>query len=698
MSLPGIDAGSESLYSVLGLSIKEKSTNDVVFTYPCSVECLDCVPKLGLSVDPIMLDTDTGSSTTFSTKAFGLIPNQLYSYEFKTVDGNWPLNVVPQSGYIQTPNNEYEIKSLISICRTRALCGNGGVGISGFPEELETCYNNQELYSLLEVNLSSINTTYQTPTKGSIPVVCDDCINKLSASLPTLIELTERSANKTAFTAEINNLIPGAEYSYTFKGVDSNWPSTLYPISGSFVASSKDVKIPAKLTFCHSTGVCPKTNSDVLDYAVDGACSYDLGDFDKVSRIKLEVNQLDCNNQISTTSNELTVICDDCVPKTRATLPRTGALNRATQNTTTFIANLTNLVEGSEYKYSFMGVDSNWPTTVYPMSGIIRAVSSSVDIPVQVAFCRAPDLCDPAEINNVLPYEANPDFSFRLDTDRYTRLNLKVESVGCGTDQIISNDMLLTCVDCLPELVINHSSPSETLSGAGNNLYKLGTTISNLVPGERYEYNVNYLDSNWPTVVSKQSGEFLAVSTTKNIQTDMAFCFPSGACALDRRDTFINYRSNSIYKNSTTKFLNISMSVSTKDLETPMSTSQDFSLVCDGCLPSTNFNVKVSGSPILTLASGCCTGARLVSTNITGAIPGELHTYSFSCVNPDVYFSPASGTITLRSGGNGTIMSLMTTNLENKEQAIVECKVVNTVSDLETVDFLVVRCGPECTN
>jgi hypothetical protein len=815
ISVPGLDVGPESLYSVMGLSVTEKSTGKVVFTYPCSVECDDCLPKLGASSDNVILDDVSGNSTTLSTTVSGLIPNQLYRYTFTGLDANWPVKILPMSGYIQTPNSDYTINAIVSFCPSIDGCSDS---VTLPYRTLENCANKEELYSVLQLTVETVGgNSFQTSTKSNVSVVCKDCIKKPSASIPTILELND--TNKVSFNTELRGLVPGASYSYVFSSIDSNWPVTVYPISGivssasanvdiptklmfcratglcanddtlsyaldnecldklvrtklqitqldcddpvsfssnelmvvcndcipeltanipatqkldsntkntfnfsanvsnlvvgstynyeftstdanwplilypangTFVAKSSDITIPFTATFCRSTGVCPSSNENVLEYIIDNNC------LDKIVRSKLTITQIGCEDTVSVDSNELYLVCDDCIPKAQAVLPSLVALDKTSKNILNFTANLSNLVAGTTYNYNFRGIEANWPAAIYPVSGSFVADRTEESIPASLTFCVSTGVCPPTD-DKVLTNNLDAScYAAMVDSDKHTRLKLEIQPTDCDNATYSSNEMMVMCVDCLPKISINHGSLGETLSGPGNNNYQLTTTVSNLIPGQEYTYTITGLDGNWPMVVSKQSGEFLAVTSNKLVQTDLSFCFPSGSCAIDSRDVYLNYRSNSLYKNSDKKFFKLNMSIEPKNCDAPPTISEDFSVVCNNCLPETNLSVAISGSPILTLPLNCCSGTRLISANVTGAVPGESHSYNWISASNNIVLSPSSGTVLLNKNGAGSIMALMSTSLTNREQAILECRVTNSVSNAQATNFVVVRCGPEC--
>ena len=254
-----------------------------------------------------------------------------------------------------------------------------------------------------------------------------------------------------------------------------------------------------------------------------------------------------------------------------------------------------------------------------------------------------------------------------------------------------SNTMLVRCDDCLPVAALTHSSNSVTLSTPGTNRYQLSTAAQNLIPGETYSYEVNYVDSNWPTIVSKQSGEFVAVASSKNILTELQFCFPSGTCSQNPVDV-MPYRVSPITTN-TNKYAVINLSITDTTISSNPTISDDFTLTCSNCLPNINYTMAFSGSPTLVLPSNCCSGNQVMRVNIGGAIPGDIHNYVLSSSSPNVSFMPTSGQIIFKQGGSGTIVSMMSTSLSSETSAIAQCKLTNVSSNIETVDFLVIKCG-----
>jgi hypothetical protein len=279
--------------------------------------------------------------------------------------------------------------------------------------------------------------------------------------------------------------------------------------------------------------------------------------------------------------------------------------------------------------------------------------------------------------------------------DRNVKLRLEVKETGCNDSTAQSNECRVSCDNCLKKLEIVQDS-NAVLDTFGNNTYILNSKLNNLIPGETYKYNFSRVDSNWPVVVSRQSGEFVATADSRTIKTDIGFCYPSGSCATDTRDTILVYKENSLYDGSKNKFITLNMNVQQTSCSNLTTYSNDFTLNCNNCLPITDYAVSFSGAPVLTLPVGCCSGTKLLSVNVSNAMPGDNHTYRFISASPDITLTPASGNIVFQSSGQANLLTVADINLQNQSQAVIQFKLTNTSNALEAMDYLAVKCGPEC--
>jgi hypothetical protein len=683
---PGVSVDRTTLYSVIGLSLVSTSTSSKILDTQTLIECDNCLPNISLTAEEnIMLDAVTSNTKQISTSVNGLIPNQLYTYVFTSIDSNWPIKITPVSGSIRPSSDSANIKSLVTLCASSGDCSNG---LSFVPTQ--NCDPGQTPFSAIKLTVSSANSSLQAPVSADFTVSCDNCIPKLSLDLPATVKLDRLSKNKTSINLVASNLKLGKQYVYHINGVDANWPAIVVPISGKLTAQSENINIPLSVTLCPSTGLCPSASSDVIDYSIDSDCLLDYANMERFVRFNADISGSECDDAFDKAySNDVTISCFDCLPRAKASIPNITLLSTVTKNVNTFTADITDLIPGQKYEYSFKSVDSNWPTLIYPITGIISTELTSISLSPRITFCRSTGLCDTAE--NVLDYTLDNNL-YAEGLERYASIVLEIKPIGCSSiPASISNTMLARCDDCLPKVSLTHSSNSAVLSSPGLNRFQLSTTAQNLIPGETYSYEVNYVDSNWPTIVSKQSGEFIAVSSNRNISTALQFCFPSGICSKNPVDV-MPYRVSPI-TTSTNRYAIINLSITDTASPNNPAISEDFSLTCSNCLPNADYTIAFSGSPILVLPTGCCSSTQIMRINIAGAIPGDIHNYEISDGSANVTFIPSTGQIIFKQGGSGTIMTVMTTALVGSATAIAECKLTNITSNIETVDYLVIKCA-----
>jgi len=683
----GASVDRTSLYSILGLSVNSVATDANVLDTQTLIECGNCLPNITLTAEEnIALDENTLNSQQIVTSVNGLVPNQLYTYVFSAIDSNWPVKVTPVSGQIRSSSDSANIKSLITLCANENDCVNG-LDFTG----TQNCDAGQSPFAAVKLTVSPANSNLQSPVSTDLTITCDHCIPKLLLTLPSTIQLDRITKNKTSLNLVASNLKVGKQYIYRINSVDANWPAIVTPVSGRLTANYETMNIPMKVTLCPSTGLCPSNSSDVIDYSIDDKCLVDYSNVERFVRFNAEITGDDCSGSLDKVySNDLTVSCLDCLPRVKASIPNMMLLSSDSLNVNTFSAELTDMVPGQKYEYLFKTNDSNWPTLIYPITGIISSDSSTTTIPARVTFCRSTGLCENAD--NLLDYTYSSSSLYTEGLERYSSVVLEVKPVDCSyISPTTSNAMLVRCDDCLPTPSLAHSSNAFTLSSPGVNRYQLSTSAQNLIPGETYSYSLNYVDSNWPTIVSKQSGQFVAVGSSKNIVTELQFCFPSGSCAINTTDV-MPYRVSPITSN-TNKYTTINLSIVDNTSATAPTISDDFTLTCANCLPNVNYSVLFSGGPTMVLPTNCCSGNQVVRVNISGAIPGDAHTYELTSSSPNVSFMPNSGQVIFKQGGVGTIVSMMSTALSTEESAIAQCKLTNVSSNIEAVDFLVIKCG-----
>lgn len=382
----GMSIGSHSLYSVLELVISNAANNAVVYTHPCIVECDECLPELMCSVNSTTMDRETGSSATVSATVDGIIPNQEYLYKFVGLNGNWPIKIIPSSGIIKTSNSSFTLESLASFCSTTGSCLYSP---SLFDyENMENCQNNEELYSVVEFNVSPINNNFQASTKTSFSITCKDCISQLKINLPPILELS--NSPKDTITADIQNMIIGEKYDFTFEGMNANWPVIIYPSSGKITAVESSSSIPARITFCASTGICPPTASYVQPYTINASQAYNDSQIDRITKVRCTIKK-DCSNNI-TYSNEMIVICNNCLPVYNINFTE-SPINILTSSCCSgikeFILDVNNVIPNQNYEYRIVVGSGEGNLIPVPSSGLVsfhKATNNSLPLLIRTGL------------------------------------------------------------------------------------------------------------------------------------------------------------------------------------------------------------------------------------------------------------------------------------------------------------------------
>jgi len=686
----------EDRYSVINLVVEpvEKAQSPQASSSSSfSVLCNDCLPKTHVIL-PSVIDLNAGDTySSFDVTLDNLIVGQEYSYDFTSVRANWPVLVQPQSGTMMATDKAATIPVKLTLCPSTGLCPSGVNGVLAYTTNVSSDINFGLLDKTARIKLRIKQSSNNESTySNELSIFCNDCVSKPRASIPNSLNLTQGN-DKYVFNADILNLIPNSQYRYVFEAVDANWPVTISPMSGLLTPTTTSMSIPAKLSFCKSTGICPSSDPDVLDYTIDSSCITRAGYISRNIKLRLMIDPINYDAE-TIYSNELTASCENCLPILDATIPKNLSLNYGT-NSIDVLADVSNLVPGTYYSYEFKGAGANWPAILYPMSGVIKANSTFESLTSRLTFCPSTGTC-PNGTANVIPYSLDPTCSTNFGAiDRNVKLRLEVKETGCNDSIAQSNECRVSCDNCLKKLEIVQDS-NAVLDTFGNNTYVLNSRLNNLIPGETYKYNFARVDSNWPVVVSRQSGEFVATSDSRVVKTDIGFCYPSGSCATDTRDTILVYKENSLYDGSKNKFITLNMSVQQTSCSNTTTYSNDFTLNCNNCLPITDYIVSFSGSPVLTLPVGCCSGTKLLSVNVSNAMPGDNHTYRFISASPAITLTPSSGNIVFQNSGQANLLTVANINLENQSQAVIQFKLTNTSNALEAMDYLAVKCGPEC--
>jgi len=196
-------------------------------------------------------------------------------FNIKTYLGSQALPVVnPPASLASDATYSTFISNISSIYGTQAI--NGSIpylfktgGVVDVNSTLKTLEPKQSYYfvsksnAVFPYNIPYSGSLMPFTTYGNCPVV------NLSSDI---VVLTSTSGNHYYCNQNISNLNIGENYTYSFRVVDSNWPVTIFPSSGSLQSSQNVNNIGALIRFDNDSGVTdystflpPRTSLSQLD-------------------------------------------------------------------------------------------------------------------------------------------------------------------------------------------------------------------------------------------------------------------------------------------------------------------------------------------------------------------------------------------------------------------------------------------------
>ena len=212
----------------------------------------------------------------------------------------------------------------------------------------------------------------------------------------------------------------------------------------------------------------------------------------------------------------------------------TTTLKGIGNNTYNFSPLINNLQAYETYKYQVYGVDSNWPITMVPGSGLIRPSTQQLKLDIRAAFCSSTGVC-PSGSANVINYTQNPPTSDNDTRDLYGVFQIGIQPISYDGIETISDQFTLYCEDCLPKLrvvvpgyipnisVVNsgtgyRSAPNVTIIPTSEDTLGEGAIAKTLFNTENKDFSItmenvgkNYLFA--PTVIIDGGGGMGATAT-----------------------------------------------------------------------------------------------------------------------------------------------------------------------------------------
>jgi len=300
------DVCNNLLFADFDVELNSSCLSQPVVSDKIHVECDNCLPVVSINTPPkAILTAPSGNVRNFNVAVTGLKPYSEYFYSFNNVNSNHLVGLKQLSGVVKTKNN-----TSATIANSLIFCESSGYCNSYFTNgSANTDVCNNLLFADFDVELNS-SCLSQPVVSDKIHVECDNCLPKISISWPN-DTINLKSTNLVTITGNISGLKPNNFYSYYFNG-NSTWPLYVDNISGNLISTNNlgTATVSSKILFCSPSGIC-KENDNVLPYSIKTKL---LNDSIKNGKLRLYIKSLSCND-IEYVSPELTINCDECLPK-----------------------------------------------------------------------------------------------------------------------------------------------------------------------------------------------------------------------------------------------------------------------------------------------------------------------------------------------------------------------------------------------
>jgi hypothetical protein len=347
------------LFTNVVAKVTSLSDNTIVFSNPSLIKCSGCLPKITVNIVGCSAPDSCKQYNLTSTNIFdfqssisGIEPNTKYHFIIESFGSNWPsILMSPLSGSFVASSNTYDMKHKMVFCPYSGLeCGQNNL----LDYDLARCFNKNNIYTNLQLSIFPDYCQNEKVFSNNILVNCENCLPKINASIPSNINLT--LSNIVDITGNISGLIPNTRYYYQFNSPNSNWPTIISPLSGSFLALSNSEQIVSSLMFCSPSGNCPSGTENLLPYELDSMAETDLNQDKLRTEIILNVTS-ECGDDID--SKKSIISCDNCLPCLSYAnaifedAPVIGLDDDCCVGQKLIKVNVTNAIVGDKYLYEF---------------------------------------------------------------------------------------------------------------------------------------------------------------------------------------------------------------------------------------------------------------------------------------------------------------------------------------------------------
>lgn len=375
----------KEIFTRVAARVTSASDNSVILSDSRLISCSGCLPSISISMSGCgttgcdQYSLTSGNIFDFVSSFSGLEPNTSYRYNISSAGSNWPVIMIsPISGSFLSNSTTYNMRHKLAFCPYSGnLCGSNNV----LNHNLAQCFNKNNLYTNIQLSIAPDYCLNEKTFSNNLFINCNNCLPRTTSSLPSKISLS--SSNIANISGSFSGLVPNTLYSYTFECLDSNWPSVLKPISGSFIASSSTDSIVSQLMFCSPSGDCVSGTDGLLSYNIDSSAEKAFNQKKLYTDLRLVLTS-ECGDTTST--KKCSIECNNCLPCIRYAnilfqdSPTITLDNDCCQGQKLVRVNVSNAIPGDRYTYIFssvtgIGVNS---LTFNPNSGEIYFGSGGV--------------------------------------------------------------------------------------------------------------------------------------------------------------------------------------------------------------------------------------------------------------------------------------------------------------------------------
>jgi hypothetical protein len=358
-----------------------------------------------------------------------LIKTLEYNYEIEISDapGNWPIVVIPRSGTFVSDSKSKNIATTVIFCPNTGVCHENNPDVLPFNLDYSCGFqNNSLLFTDLRLKANEAGTSdYVYSTIKHIE--CVDCITNIMVELSGNTTLDDSTGNMAPVNIYLSNLTPGQTYSWSFSKTLSNWPATVSPNSGAFIAPADNYTLESLVTFC-------KDISCSGSHGYAGFTRDHLSDIYKYIGLNFTVNSND-HCYFDDSNHNITIACKNCIPYPQISF--NNPLLLFNSHCSDLEVSISGLDTNQAYEYYFSAHAANWPVTITPISGsFVTTNNTNATIPFKVAFCGSEILCsgDP----NLLSYSVNYDRLYsETECEKYAYI--KYNLVKSDTFSVLSS-------------------------------------------------------------------------------------------------------------------------------------------------------------------------------------------------------------------------------------------------------------------